>query len=256
MKLKKLTALSIVLTMTAMPSLCASNFSYTSSAPQNVYQGQYATPQYTQVPYNYNQQQTTTSANQPLKGYVAVVPAGTNVPITTTVELSSSNLTLGQSVSAVLTNNFVYNNVVVAPAGSTVTGNVIYVKKGGHAGKNGQLQIRFTQINTPYGNIIPISGMIKTEDGTGILKAGTAKDTTKEYAKDLAAGSAAGAVLGLTMGALSGGSVGKGAVYGTAVGAGAGLAKSLWDKGVDVTIPVNSTVELTIDQPITVHAAN
>ena len=69
-------------------------------------------------------------------------------------------------------------------------------------------------------------------------------------------GSAAGAVVGLTMGALSGGSVGKGAIYGTAVGAGAGLAKSLWDKGTEVVIPPNSTVELTIDQPITVHAAN
>ena len=57
------------------------------------------------------------------------------------------------------------------------------------------------------------------------------------------------------MGALSGGSVGKGAVYGTAVGAGAGLVKSLWDKGENISIPVNSNIELTIDQPITVQSA-
>lgn len=258
MKINKIAILSIVLGITSIPSISASNFSYSAPVVQNVYQGQYANSQYTQVPYNYNQQQTqsTTSAEQPLKGYVAVVPAGVNMPITTMSELSSENLTLGQAVSVVLTNNFYYNNVLVAPAGSTVTGNVTYVRKGGHAGKNGQLQIRFTQINTPYGNIIPISAMIKTDDGTGILKAGTAKDTAKDYTKDLVVGSGAGAVLGLTMGALSGGSVGKGAIYGTAVGAGAGLVKSLWDKGIDVTIPANAGLELTIDQPITVHSAN
>lgn len=254
MNLKKLTATAVVLSFFGLPAICASNFSVTTqAAPQTAYQNQYASQQYTQVPYQ--PQQQTTSANKPLQGYVISVPAGVNIPVTTTFELSSSTLTLGQSVSMVLTNGFYYNNVCIAPAGSTVTGNVIYVRKGGHAGKNGQLQLRFTQINTPYGSIIPISAMIKTTDGTGLLKAGTASDTAKDYAKDLAIGSGAGAVLGLTMGALSGGSVGKGAVYGTAVGAGAGLVKSLWDKGIDVTIPANSGLELTIDQPITVQAS-
>lgn len=256
MKIKNLATLGIILTMTALPSFCKSNFSY--SEAQNTYQNPYMTTQYAQLPY---QQQTSTtsstiSANQPLQGHVVVVPAGTNMTVTTTSELSTQNLTLGQAVTGLLTNNFYYNNVLIAPAGSTVTGNVTYVKKGGRAGRNGQLQIRFTQINTPYGNIIPISAMIKTEDGTGILRSGTAKDTTKDYVKDLAIGSGVGAVAGLTMGALSGGSVGKGAVYGTAVGAGAGLVKSLWDKGIDVVIPASAGLEVTIDQPITVHSAN
>ena len=252
MKKNKLTALLIATAVSVIPAMSASNFSYSTAQP-NVYQTQYTTSQYSQMPY---QQQAPTSANQPLQGHVTVVPAGVNIPITTTSELNTEYLTLGQSVSAVLTSSFTYNGTIVAPAGSTVTGNVTYVKKGGHAGKNAQLQIRFTQINTPYGNVIPISAMIRTEDGTGILKAGTAKDTAKDYAKDLAVGSGAGAVLGLTMGALSGGSVGKGAIYGTAVGAGAGLLKSLWDKGVDVVIPANSTLDITIDQPVTVLSAN
>ncbi len=254
MKRNKILASMMIASMLTLPGVCASNFSVTTQTPQTIYQNQYGTPQYTQVPYQQTQR-TTTSASQPLKGYVVVVPAGVNLPVTTTAELSSSALSLGQAVSAVITTDFYYNNVLVAPAGSTVTGNVTLLRKGGHAGKNGQLQIRFTQINTPYGTIIPISAMIKTTDGTGILKSGTAKDTTKDYAKDLAVGSGAGAVLGLTMGALSGGSVGKGAIYGTAVGAGAGLVKSLWDKGVDVTIPANSGLELTIDQPVTVQSS-
>lgn len=252
MNKKTLSAL-IILSITGLQGVCASNFNVTTPAQQtSSYQNQYTTQQYTQIPYS---TQSTTTSSQPLKGYVAVVPAGTNISVTTTTEINSSTATLGQAVSTVLASDFYYNNTLIAPAGSTVTGNVTYVRKDGRAGKNGQLQIRFTQINTPYGNIIPISAMIKTTDGTGILKAGTAKDTTKDYAKDLAIGSGAGAVVGLTMGALSGGSVGKGAAYGTAVGAGAGLVKSLWDKGENISIPVNSNIEITIDQPITVQSA-
>ncbi len=251
---KKLIAMMAVMTIMGLPAISKSNYSVTTQTlPQAAYQNQYTMQQYTQVPY---QQAETKPSSKPLQGYVVVVPAGVNIPVTTTTELSSSNLSLGQAVSVMLTNGFYYNNVCVAPAGSTVSGNVVTLRKGGHAGRNGQLQIRFTQINTPYGNVIPISAMIKTTDGTGILKAGTAVDTTKAYAKDLAIGSGAGAVAGLTMGALAGGSVGKGAAYGTAVGAGAGLVKSLWDKGEDVTIPVNSGLELTIDQPVTIQANN
>ena len=145
---------------------------------------------------------------------------------------------------------------MVAPAGSTLQGNVTLAKKGNHAGINGQLQVRFTQIVTPYGNVIPISAMIKTTDGTGILVAGTAKDSAKTYVKDIGVGAGAGALAGLVGGAISGGSVGKGAALGTAIGGGIGVAKSLWSKGDDVEIPANSTVEITIDQPVTVHSAN
>ena len=80
-------------------------------------------------------------------------------------------------------------------------------------------------------------------------------DVTKEYTKDLAVGSAAGAVSGVVFGALAGGDIGRGAALGTAVGAGGGLVKSLWDKGNDVDIPVNSQVEITLTQPITVNPA-
>ena len=81
-------------------------------------------------------------------------------------------------------------------------------------------------------------------------------DSTKEYVKDLAVGSAAGALSGLTFGALADGEVGKGAALGTAVGAGAGLVKSIWDKGADVEIPVNASVDVMFTQPITVTASS
>ncbi len=195
-----------------------------------------------------------TSANttmQPLKGNVVMIPSGVSIPAVTNMVLSSEFLTLGQGVSVPVTNNFYYNNTLVAPAGSSINGTVIQVKKAGRAGINGQLMIKFTNILTPYGQMIPISGMIKTDDGTGLLKGGTKLDSAKEYGKDIAIGTAAGAIAGTIMGPLSGGKVGKGAVYGTAVGAGAGLAKSLWDKGEEVEIPAGTQIDIVIDQPIT-----
>ncbi len=117
---------------------------------------------------------------------------------------------------------------------------------------NGSLRLRFTEIITPYGSRVPISACIKTEDGTGTLKGGTKADVAKAYAKDIAVGSAAGALTGLVASAISGGAVGKGTAIMTGVGAGAGLLKSGIDKGQDVVIPSNASIELQIDQPITV----
>ena len=47
----------------------------------------------------------------------------------------------------------------------------------------------------------------------------------------------------------------RGAALATAVGAGGGVVKSIWDKGNDVVIPANSSIQLTLTQPITVNPA-
>ena len=196
------------------------------------------------------------SANTPLKGSVVMVPAGTSVPATLTYELSSANVTVGQQVSMILGKDFYYNNKLIAPSGSTVIGSVIEVSPAKHGSINGKLCVRFTQIITPVGTQIPISAVIKTNDSSGVLVGGTKMDVTKEYTKDLAVGSAAGALSGLVFGALAGGSVGKGAALGTAVGAGGGLVKSAIDKGNDVVIPANASVDLVLTQPITTSVSN
>ena len=66
-------------------------------------------------------------------------------------------------------------------------------------------------------------------------------------------GAGAGALAGVIISPLAGGSVGKGTALATAVGAGGGLIKSVWDKGNDVVLPVNATLELILTQPITVN---
>ena len=255
--------------LSANASFAASNFTYTEQTPvyqqqpQNFQSGQYygSQPQfgaqYQQYQrQNYNPPQTTnTNTNQTLRGHVVTVPAGQNIPAVTTMTLSSENLTLGQNVSVALSSDFYYNGSLIAPAGSSVTGQVLEVSKAKRGSMNGKLMIRFTQITTPYGTQIPISAVIKTDDNTGVLVGGTKLDVAKDYGKDLAVGSAAGATAGLVMSALSGGELGRGTALGTAVGAGGGLVKSIWDKGDNVEIPANAGIELTLTQAITVNPA-
>lgn len=188
---------------------------------------------------------------KPLQGKVICVPSGTTIPATATMEISSENLILGQNVSVVLSQDFYYDNSLIAPVGSSINGTVIQVKNSGHAGINGQIMIKFTNILTPYGQMIPISAKIQTDDGTGLIKGGTKKDSATDYAKDIAIGTAAGAIAGVAIGPISNGEAGKGAAYGAAIGAGLGLAKSLFDKGEPAIIPVGTVINILLDQQIT-----
>ena len=224
--------------------LAASNYSFEQIQTQPVYNS------------NYVQQPMQYSTSQPLHGNVVMVPAGTSMPAMLTTTLSSENSSVGQTVTMVLNSDFYYNNKLIAPAGSTISGTVLEASKAKRGSMNGKLSIRFTQIFTPYGTQIPISAVIKTDDNTGVLIGGTKLDVTKEYAKDLAAGSAAGALSGLVFGALAGGDIGRGTALGTAVGAGGGLVKSVWDKGNEVEIPANSCIDLMLTQPITVSTSS
>ena len=223
----------------------APNFEYSQNNPAPLYQQN-----------NYSLPTQTVNANQTLKGRVVTVPAGQNISAVVTVPISSETMTVGQNVTLALGTDFYYNGNLIAPAGSSVTGTAIEVSKAKHGNLNGKLLLRFTQITTPYGVQIPISAVIKTDDNTGVLVGGTKMDVAKEYGKDIAIGSAAGALAGVIISPLAGGSIGRGTALATAVGAGGGLVKGIWDKGNDVEIPANSSIQLVLTQPITVNPAS
>lgn len=244
---KNLSLLILLSMLGANGSFAASNFQYQQSPQQGYpqYQGNYY-PAADQQNYGRGQQQT-------LKGRVVTVPAGVCLSAVVSAPISSEYLNIGQPVSLTLGSDFYHNSTLIAPAGSTVMGTVTQVRKAKMGSLNGQLKLRFTEITTPYGARVPISAVVKTQDGTGLLVGGTKTDMVKDYAKDIAIGSAVGALAGTIMGPLSGGAVGRGAALGTAVGAVGGLGKSVIDKGANVVIPANSTIDLIIDQPITVN---
>ena len=219
-----------------------------------------AAPNYTygqgSIPQSQGYMQSQYAINNTLKGRVVTVPEGQTIPALTTTPLSSSSAYLGQVYTIALANDFYYNGSMIAPAGSSVVGNVVEVTHAKRGSLNGKLCIRFNQIVTPSGLQIPISAVIKTNDNSGVLVGGTKMDVAKEYTKDLAVGSAAGALSGVVFGALAGGNIGRGAALGTAVGAGGGVVKSVWDKGSDVEIPAVSAFDIVLTQPITTSPSN
>lgn len=245
---KQISSLLIATFMTVSTgsAFAAPNYSYNTATTTPNYQESY-------YPTAMNQMST---YNKTLKGRVITVPSGQTLTATVTTPISSANTVAGQSVSIALGSDFLYKGNLIAPAGSTIVGTVVEASKAKHGSMNGKLCIRFNQIITPYGLQIPISAVIKTNDGSGVLVGGTKMDVTKAYAKDAAAGAAVGALSGLVFGALAGGNVGRGAALGTAVGAGGGLIKSGIDKGNDVEIPAGASLNLILTQPVTVSPSS
>ncbi len=203
--------------------------------------------------YNYTTPSVGGYTKPQLQGRVTMIPMGTTFSGVTTSDLSSNGLVVGDNVTLTLGAPFYYKGCLIAPVNSNIIGLVTEAKAAGRAEMTGRLKIKFTEIITPNGNRMPISAKIITNDGTGVLKGGTAKDKAKDIGKDVVIGAAGGALAGTIFGPISGGKVGKGAALGTAVGAGLGLGKALIDKGSDVVIPAGSQINLMIDQPSTVN---
>lgn len=203
--------------------------------------------------YNTNYNQSTNNSvvslknNAGLKDGVITVPAGESFTAAFMAPISSETAFTGQEITLALVKDFYYGNVLVAPAGSSVIGTVIETSKAKHGSLNGKLTLRFTHILTPAGYDIPISALIKTSDGTGTLIGDekiffATSDTSTESigAKDFTP-----PFLGVRSG--------TNAAMTTAVETGGGgLLKSIWDKGEDVEISVNSRVDLILTQPITI----
>jgi len=167
-----------------------------------------------------------------LKHSIVTVPAGETFRAVFMAPVTSETAYTGQQILLALNTDFYYNGKSVAPVGSSVTGTVINASKAKHGSINGKLTMRFTHIITPDGLDIPVSAVVKTDDNSGVLIGG---NPTEEEAHSL-----------------TGAPESKTAVS-TLTAGGGGLLKSVWDKGSDVSIPVNASVELLLTQPITLN---
>ena len=160
-------------------------------------------------------------ANQ-AQGYGVYVPVGVKLSVILSQELNSKTAVVGQNVNAILINDFRYRNQLIASSGSIVSGNIVFNKKASMAGKDAQMQVKFTTITTPYNNVIPISAVIETSDLSGILKG---KNSNVSTIKDA-----------------------------TVLNGGLGVAKALGTKGNEILILPNTKINIIFNQPITLGA--
>lgn len=176
------------------------------------------------------------------------VPAGETFQAVFLAPISTRTAYDGQEVFLGLSKDFYFKNTFIAPAGSTIIGKVIDSDRAKHGSIGGKLTLRFTSIITPAGQNIPISAIIRTEDNTGTIFGGSKYYEVKSTSV-LPPESASG-ISGTSIPKVS---YGKGAIIMNEVGtSGGGLFKSIWDKGEEVDIPINASVDLILTQPITV----
>lgn len=186
----------------------------------------------------------------PLQGHVVTAPAGSFFAATLSSTISSEYARVGDRFMASLGNDLAAGGQVILPAGSQLEAQVVSVTPAGRAGKNGEMEIRFTAGVLPNGQRVPLSGRLQTEDGTGVLRGGSGAGRAGRAALTTGLGAGLGAALGTAMGPLSGGRVGRGAIYGTAIGGGAGLIGAAVQKGKDAVLQAGTPLNVVLDQPV------
>lgn len=182
---------------------------------------------------------------RPLFGQVVKVPQGTAFEITFDSGISSGSLEKNDRLAAKLTRDFVYNGVLIAPAGSLIYGTAADAQNAGYAYGSGSLEINFNEILTPDGNMLKVS----TENIYMEAKSERAKKMTR----DVVIGALGSMLIGAAFTALGGGDDwGRNmAIYG-GIGALGGGLRGAMQRGEDIQIPDGTTIELKLSEPLTV----
>lgn len=173
----------------------------------------------------------------PAKPREYVIPAGAEISVRTTSELSTKKLADGAPFDCTLQNDLVVDGVVIAERGSDATGVVVNSDPGGRVKGVASLQVALRSITGAKGNRIDV----RTDPYVA-----TAKGTVKKDAVKTGIMSGVGAAIG----AIAGG--GKGAAIGAGAGAAAGVGTAMATRGEAATIPAESVLSFRTTAPVTV----
>jgi type IV secretion system protein VirB10 len=199
------------------------------------------------------------SAAAPQDANVAVIPAGSRIPLLLKQAISTKNAREGDAVYAETAFPFVLNEHVLVPAGTYIQGKISHVARGGRLKGRAEILMHFTSIIYPSGYTVMLPGSVENipgaehtsmKDSEGTIKQD--KDTGKKIEEAAKGGAYGGAVGGIGGGLATGGI--NGARIGAGAGAAAGIAWALLKRGSDVRLDVGTSVEMEIQRAITVDA--
>jgi hypothetical protein len=183
---------------------------------------------------------TAGSTAQPVPAVVAAptpkrvtVPAGTRILIRTTDPIDSSKQEAGYRFNASLETNLQAEDIVVAPRGTTVYGQLTQASSAGRMSGSSQLTLELTDI-VINGTAYPLLTSTFEMKGQG-------------EGKKTAGKVIGGAGLGALIGGIAGG--GTGALIGLAAGAAGGTIMAGSKKGEQLVIPSESLIEFRLQQP-------
>lgn len=179
-----------------------------------------------------------------LYGSVVQIPAGVGFDVTFDSGISSGSTAKNDRLTVRLTNDFIYNGQLIAPAGSLVYGMATDATNAGYAYGSGAIQLNFSQIMTPVGTLINVSTK------TIILKANS--ERAAKMTRDVVVGALGSLLIGAAFTALSGShNWGRNmAVYGGIGAIGGGLHGAM-QRGEEVQIPDGTTIKVTLTDSLT-----
>lgn len=186
---------------------------------------------------------------------LAVIPAGSKIPLTLAQAISTKNARDGDAVYAQTAFPFVLNDRILVPAGTYIQGRISHVQRAGRVNGRAEILIHFTSLIYPSGYTVMLPASIENTPGAehnGVKdKEGTIqedKDTSKRV-EDAAKGGAIGTMAGATAGGLATGGL-NGARVGAGLGAAAGIAWALLRHGPDVRLDVGTSIEMEVQRDI------
>lgn len=162
------------------------------------------------------------------------VPAGTRVLVRMVDSIDSSKQKKGYRFTATLEANLQAEDVVIAPRGTTLYGQLTDASSAGRMSGSSELVLELTDINIKGTNYPLLTSTYE------IKGKGEGGNTAKKVV--------GGAGLGALIGGLAGG--GKGAGIGALAGAGAGTAVAASKKGQQLQIPSETLLEFRLQQPV------
>jgi predicted lipid-binding transport protein (Tim44 family) len=192
--------------------------------------------------------------------HVAVIPAGSRIPLLLKQAISTKNAREGDSVYAETAFPFVLNDRVLVPAGTYIQGKISHVERAGRVRGRAELLIHFTSLIYPSGYTVMLPASVENtpgaEDHTVKDKEGTIQQdkNTGKRIEDAAKGGAIGTMGGATAGGLATGGL-NGARVGAGVGAAAGIAWALLKHGPDVRLDVGTSIEMEVQRDIKLDAS-
>jgi hypothetical protein len=190
---------------------------------------------------------------------VAVIPAGTKIPLSLAQAISTKNAREGDPVYASTTFPFVVNDRILVPAGTYIQGKISRVQHAGRSKTRAELLLHFTSMIYPSGYTVMLPASVENTPGAddksvkdkeGTIQAD--KDTGKRV-EDAARGAAVGGTVG-SLGGLAAGGL-NGARYGGLAGIAGGVAWALLKHGPDVKLAVGTSIEMEIQRDISVDAS-
>jgi hypothetical protein len=183
------------------------------------------------------------------------VPAGTKLLLSLKSAINTKTAQQGDGVYLVSSFPVVGNARIMIPVGVYVQGVVDRVLRPGRVKGRAQLDLHFTTMIFPNGQVVDVPGVLNSLPGSDGPKVKGNEGTVEQAGNkgrdvgNVLKGAAIGAEGGVIGGAATG-NVAKGAGYGSLAGAAAGTIYTLFTRGNDIVIPTGTSVEMVLQRPL------